>query len=198
MKPLKVYVIGSLRNPRIPEVAKQLREHGLEVFDDWYAAGPEADDAWRQYEKDRGHTYAQALQGHAARHVFEFDKKHLDSCDAAIMVGPAGRSAHLELGYILGQGKPGFILLDQTTEDARWDVMYQFATRVSSDLDAIAEDLIDQQGASIPHIELQEPVTFSVPLVPPPAGWHQAAAQLIGGEDFDDRRYLVHGSDLAP
>lgn len=42
---MKVYVIGSLRNPRIPEIANELREKlGCEVFDDWHAAGPHGDD----------------------------------------------------------------------------------------------------------------------------------------------------------
>lgn len=123
-----IYVIGSLRNEGIPEVSSTLRTLGLDVFDDWYAAGPEADDYWKKYEIGRGHSYKEALRGHAARHVFEFDKHHLDRCDAAVLVLPAGRSGHLELGYVAGTGKPSFILLDE--EDSRFDVMYQFATEV--------------------------------------------------------------------
>ena len=47
-----LYLIGSLRNPRVPELAKRLRQDnpGLEVFDDWYSAGIEADDYWKEYE----------------------------------------------------------------------------------------------------------------------------------------------------
>lgn len=73
--------------------------------------------------------------------MFEFDKKHLDACDAAILVLPAGRSGHLELGYVLGKGKPGYILL--ADEEKRWDVMYKFATGVYSDLDTLAAALKD-------------------------------------------------------
>lgn len=138
---MKLYLIGSLRNPNIPEIAKALRADGHEVFDDWFAAGPEADDYWRSYEQTRGSTYEQALAGHAATHVFEFDKKHLDACDAAILALPAGRSGHLELGYVLGKGKPGYILL--ADEEKRWDVMYKFATGVYSDLDTLAAALKD-------------------------------------------------------
>jgi nucleoside 2-deoxyribosyltransferase len=101
---------------------------GFDVFDDWMAAGPEADDFWKKYEIGRGSSYADALLGHAARHVFEFDKYHLDRCDAAVLVLPAGKSGHLELGYVAGTGKPTFILLDG--QDTRFDVMYQFATKV--------------------------------------------------------------------
>ena len=123
-----VYLIGSLRNPEINRLAAKIRELGFEVFDDWTAAGPTADDTWRDYEKQRGHTYTQALQGYAAKHVFAFDKFHLDRADLAVLAMPAGKSGHLELGYILGKGKPGYVLLDQEPE--RFDVMYQFATGV--------------------------------------------------------------------
>lgn len=125
---MKIYLIGSLRNPHIPSIAKRLRADGFEVFDDWYAAGPEADDFWQAYERGRGRTYAEALAGKAATNVFRYDKANLDAADAAVLVLPAGKSGHLELGYIVGTGKPGYILMDK--EPDRFDVMYRFATAV--------------------------------------------------------------------
>ena len=128
---MKLYLIGSLRNPQVPAFATRLRSLGIEVFDDWVAAGPEADDHWQRYEQYRGHSYTQALAGHAARHVFEYDKEHLDNCDGAVLLLPAGRSSHLELGYVIGRGKPGWIVLDdEARTSARFDVMYKFATAV--------------------------------------------------------------------
>jgi len=103
-----------------------LRELGFEVFDDWYAAGHEADDKWRDYEVARGHTYAEALEGFAARHVYEFDKHHLDRADIGVLALPAGKSGHLELGYLIGKGVPSFILFEDIPE--RYDVMNLFAT----------------------------------------------------------------------
>ena len=131
---MKLYLIGSLRNPEVPVIAAKLREAlpDWEIFDDWHAAGPHADDCWRDYEKARGHDYQQALQGHAARHVFALDKHHLDTSDAALIVLPAGRSGHLELGYMAGKGMWTGILIDSPD---RWDVMNQFATSISPDLD---------------------------------------------------------------
>lgn len=126
-----IYVIGSLRNDNIPKVAAELRKAGLDVFDDWYSAGPEADDYWKKYEEGRGHDYYQALQGHAATHVFGFDQSHLDRCDCAVLILPAGRSGHLEAGWVAGKGKPVFILHDNPD---RWDVMYRFATAVVPDV----------------------------------------------------------------
>lgn len=136
VSPSKIYVIGSMKNPRVPEVAAWLRGLGYDAFDDWYSPGPECDDKWQAYEKARGRTFAEALAGHHAKHVFALDKKHLDESAACVLVAPAGKSGHLELGYMIGRGKPGFILLDGEPE--RFDVMYQFATGVHSLLESLA------------------------------------------------------------
>lgn len=134
---MRVYVIGSLRNKAVPQVAEKLREAGFGVFDDWFSAGPEADDSWQKHQRGKGMTYRQALEGPAAQHVFRFDKAFLDDCDVAVLVAPAGKSGHLELGYVIGQGKPGFILMEEEPE--RWDVMANFATDICDSV----EDLIN-------------------------------------------------------
>ena len=135
---VKIYLIGSLRNPEVPKIANRIRELGFEVFDDWYAAGPEADDKWRDYEKARGHTYKEALKGLAADHVYRFDLKHLNECDIAVLYLPAGKSGHLELGYAIGKGKKGYILLDNPE---RWDVMYLFADGVFHNFEELKKEL---------------------------------------------------------
>lgn len=128
-----IYLIGSLRNPKIAEIGRAMRKHEIDVFDSWFAAGPIADDSWRDYERSKGISYWDAIQGIAAQHVFNFDKKWLDKCDAAVLVYPAGKSAHMELGYIIGQGKPGYILMEEDQE--RWDVMLGFATDIFMSVD---------------------------------------------------------------
>lgn len=125
---MKVYVIGSLRDAKIPDLAEAVRGEGHEVFDDWHACGPDADEHWRNYEIFRGRNYKEALASPFARHAFEFDKAHIEWADAVVLVAPAGKSAHLELGWALGQGKRGYILFDGEPE--RWDLMYLFATSV--------------------------------------------------------------------
>lgn len=127
MAQLKVYIIGSLRNVEIPVVGNALRAAGFYAFDDWYGAGPDADDKWQEYEKLRGRTYREAVYGEAAGNTFNFDKAHLDTSDAAVLVMPAGKSAHLELGYMAGRGKPTFIYFPEG-EPERFDVMTRFAT----------------------------------------------------------------------
>jgi len=143
---VKIYLIGSLRNPEVPVVAAEIRKLGFDCFDDWYAAGPEADDYWQRYEKERGHDFATALDGHAANHVFQYDKQHLDESDIGVLVLPAGKSGHLELGYLIGRGKPCYILL--AGEPERYDVMYRFATKIFTSLPSLLDQLSNRVTAS--------------------------------------------------
>jgi nucleoside 2-deoxyribosyltransferase len=138
--PKVIYLIGSLKNQNIPLIANRLREElKLEVFDDWFSPGPEADDFWRNYEKTRGSTYKQALKNYAGKHIFEFDSYHVNRGDIGVLCMPAGKSGHLELGYMLGQGKPGFVLFEEEPE--RWDVMYQFANEICFNFEDLIQEL---------------------------------------------------------
>lgn len=136
---MKIYLIGSLRNPQVTSLAIEIRKLGFDVFDDWFAAGPEADDYWQKYEIDRGNRFDDGLKGYAAGHVYNFDKHHLDTAEVGILFLPAGKSGHLELGYLIGQGKPGFIFMDGLPE--RWDLMYKFATEVFFEKEALFKQL---------------------------------------------------------
>jgi len=123
-----IYVIGSLANPEIIPFANRLRKAGIDAFDEWICGGPTMDRCWEEYEKARGRTFIESLEGYHAKHVFEFDKFHLDRCDAAVMVLPCGKSGWAEMAYTRGRGKPAYIL---ATEDiSRFDVMIQFCTKV--------------------------------------------------------------------
>jgi nucleoside 2-deoxyribosyltransferase len=134
-------MIGSLRNPHIPEIAQTLRvQTGLEIFDDWWSASEDADEWWQKHERFKGRSYADAITGYHAKHVFEFDYHHLNRSDGGVLVMPAGRSGHLEFGYLMGQGKRGYILFDEEPE--RFDVMYQFATGgVFFDMDSLVKKI---------------------------------------------------------
>lgn len=137
-----IYLIGSLRNPKIVEITKKLQEAGLDVFSEWYGAGERADDHFKEYHSALGRSYLEALQTDAAKTIFEFDKKHIDEADTVILVSPAGKSGHLELGWALGQGKQGYYLLD---DPDRWDIMLQFCTGIFTDLDELIRELKDER-----------------------------------------------------
>lgn len=134
-----IYIIGSLRLPKVREFASLLRSEGFEVFDDWHAAGPEADDIWQKYEQDRGHDYLTAIGGWHAKNVFEFDERHLSRAGLGVLMLPAGKSGHMELGYLLGKGKRGYVLFDKEPE--RWDIMYRFATGLFIDQNSLIAEL---------------------------------------------------------
>jgi hypothetical protein len=137
----QIYLIGSLRNPAITTLGNALRKEGFSIFDDWMAAGEFADDAWRDYEKEKGHSLKEALNGAAAENVFAFDKRHLDESEAAVLVMPAGKSAHLELGYMVGKGKKTFYYIEE--EPDRFDVMIRFADKVCVSQQELVEALKD-------------------------------------------------------
>jgi recombination endonuclease VII len=142
-KKTNVYIIGSLKNEEVPKTAIFLREQGYEVFDEWYSTGPEADDYWQKYEIQRGRPYQEALSGRGPQNIFLFDKANLAMCDAAVLVMPGGKSSHLELGYIRGLGKPGFILLHEE-QQGRYEVMPNFATAVCKNKEELNEALRNQ------------------------------------------------------
>jgi hypothetical protein len=147
-----IYLIGSLRNENVPVLAKELREAlGIEVFDDWFSPGPKADDFWRDYEHVRGSTYKQALHNYAGTHVFEFDHFHIDRLPMGILYMPAGKSGHLELGYMIGRGKRTYILFDKEPE--RWDVMYQFTFLNGGDVFFDKNELIDELKRVVPEMK---------------------------------------------
>lgn len=140
MKQPVIYLIGALKNPEVPVIGKALREVGFEVFDEWWSASPDADEWWQAHERFKGKTYKEALYGYHAKTVFEFDKYHIDRADIGVLLLPAGRSGHLELGYLIGTGKPGYVLFD--SEPDRYDVMYRFAREVCLNLEELKNVLI--------------------------------------------------------
>lgn len=138
-----VYLAGALKNPRIVEIGNSLRGLGYDVMDEWWTPGKHADENWQAYEGARGRTYKEALEGRSASNVFMFDRAYLDLADAVVLVMPAGKSAMLELGYVLGRGKRAFIFLDDEDPD-RYDVMPKFASGVAKTLEELVFMLEEQ------------------------------------------------------
>jgi hypothetical protein len=62
----------------------------------------------------------------------------LDAATDVVLVLPAGKSGHLELGYCAGKGKRTYILLEADA-DPRWDVMYQFADVIVENIGQLVE-----------------------------------------------------------
>lgn len=131
-----IYVIGSLSNPRVEEVADALRAAGIDAFDQWRAA---QGDYWADYAKRKGLSFREAIKLDFVETAFQFDLKYLKLAEAAVMVMPAGRSGGIELGWMLGQGKRGYILYDGEPE--RPDLMAKLATAVCFSIEELIQEL---------------------------------------------------------
>lgn len=143
-----VYVGGSMKNrDGIRGVIKDLEKAGHQVFYDWIMPGEETDVKWKEFEESLGHSFIEALWGPHVGDVFEFDKSWLDAADAFVLVYPAGKSTHIELGYMVGLGKYTAVLLDQ--EPDRWDIMLRFADLVTYDIEEILDDLFHAPRAGV-------------------------------------------------
>lgn len=125
----KIYLASSWRNPMQPAALEMLRGAGHEVYDFRNPAPGNTGFAWSDI--DQGWTdwtpadFIDALASPIAAHGFSFDKAGLDWCDTCVLLLPCGKSAHLEAGYAIGQGKPTLIVLDE--KEFTPDLMYLLA-----------------------------------------------------------------------
>lgn len=135
-----IYIIGSLANPVVLDVTKRLREAGCEVFSEWYASGEGADERWQTYFKSLGLTYREILNTDFVNNAFAFDLEHLQKADVGVLVMNAGRSGHLELGWLLGHNKRGYIYFPDG-EPERPDLMAKLATGILFSMEELLEVL---------------------------------------------------------
>lgn len=104
---MRIYVASSWRNEYQPQIVAALRQEGHEVYDFKDSDGF----SWK--EVDQGDelfwdfdTWQEALRHPAAERGFARDMAALAMAHRCIVVLPCGRSAHLEAGFAIGQGKP--------------------------------------------------------------------------------------------
>lgn len=135
---MRVYVAASWRTPSQPAVVRVLSNAGHLVYDfrhDGFS-WKEVDPQW-QFKRSVG-DYLKAVQHPAAQRGFERDRYALDWCEVCVLLQPSGRSAHLELGYAIGKGKLGVVLLSPGEE---WDLMYKLAHLRAATLDEVVSFL---------------------------------------------------------
>lgn len=113
---MKYYIIGSLANKRVLDVANKLRAADIDAFDQWMASGEGADQHWKDYGEQRGWSYFQTLKSDFVQTAFNFDFSNMQTSDGCVLVMPAGKSAHCELGWFVGSGKKAYILFDEMPE----------------------------------------------------------------------------------
>lgn len=153
---MKIYLVGSLKDPDFSSIATWLRAEGFEVFDDWRSAGAEADTRWREYEtRERRRGYADALFEPFATTAREFDCRHIDNSDLVVAVCPLeklpGRSAIAELGYASRRGLPTAILLRGDPDE--WDLMLPLVAEIFDAADDLLAWLRSQADSKMPSEE---------------------------------------------
>ena len=133
----RIYVASSWRNKIQPDVVLALRNDGHDVYD---FCNPTAGDKgfhWSEIDVDWQNwtpgQFVRALNHPLARSGFAKDKEALDWANCGVLVMPCGRSAHLEAGYLIGQGKPVWIFLS----DGEPELMYKLGTGHFTDLSSL-------------------------------------------------------------
>jgi hypothetical protein len=143
--PSRVYVASSWRNSTQPAVVAVLRAAGIDCYD-FKNPAPENDgfhwsEVMPSYRRVgpgsaeqlcSADEYIDALAHPIAEAGFAADFDAMRECDACVLVLPCGRSAHLELGWFVGQGKRTAILLDGP--DVTPELMYKMVDHVSRSL----------------------------------------------------------------
>lgn len=139
--PRKIYLASSWRNPYQPVAVQILRDAGHEVYDFRH---PKPDDDGFSWADIDAHwlgwspeQFIPALHHPIARAGFASDKAALDWCDTCVLLLPCGRSAHLEAGYAVGQGKKLVIVLDEVNFEP--ELMYRFTPFVVPGLATMLE-----------------------------------------------------------
>lgn len=139
-----IYLASSWRNRYYDFVLTSLKAAELEVYDfreegsafDWKDVDPN----WTNKTGIRiEYTVEQLnemLHHPKANYGFAQDFSNLDKADITILVAPCGRSAHLELGYSLGQKKPCAIFMIEKHEP---ELMYRMCNLMTKDIGKLIE-----------------------------------------------------------
>jgi hypothetical protein len=135
---VNIYVASSWRNEHQPEVVKQLRLLGHSVYDfrnpkpgNHGFAWDQIDIAWRDWTVPE---WFDGLSHPIAQAGFKSDFEAMKWADMCVLVLPAGRSAHLELGWAVGTGKKTVLLAPDEYEEP--DLMPLMCDKLFSDLSA--------------------------------------------------------------
>jgi hypothetical protein len=129
----RIYLASSWRNIRQPEVVRILRGAGHEVYDFRNPKPENTGFAWSEIDPDwlnwTPQRFIAGLADPVAVNGFSLDKSALDWCDTCVLLLPCGRSAHLEAGYAIGQGKQTIVVLDEAGFEP--ELMYLLAGRAN-------------------------------------------------------------------
>lgn len=128
---MKLYMASSWKNEEAAiSLARVLRGHGHEVDCFCEPGRGRFVFHWSKIVNDPDELQQLDSKSFLAdartQRAFLEDKKWLDWCGGVVLLLPAGRSAHLEAGYAVGQGKPVWAWSLTGFPKGEFDVMYGF------------------------------------------------------------------------
>lgn len=151
-----VYVASSWRNLLQPGVVAALRAAGLEVYD-FRNPAPGVTDGFRwsaidpDWLKWTPRDWREALAHPIAQRGYACDRGGMDASECCVLVLPSGRSAHLEAGFMAGQGKPVYTLALEPVEP---DLMHLLLGPPET-LCCSMDDLFDAMGVEDDAADVQ-------------------------------------------
>lgn len=139
-----IYVASSWRCSLQIAVVAGIRAAGLECYDfrhpevgkegfHWSDVGLHGYNSGENNPCDAD-DYVHALNHPTAQAGFDSDFNAMQKCDTCVLVLPCGRSAHLELGWFVGQGKRTAVLLDNPVIPELMYKMVDYITPLFFDL----------------------------------------------------------------
>ena len=137
---IKVYVASSWRNKYYPEVVKQLKAHGFDVYDFRYPPDGKGGFFWKDidpnWEDWSTKDYISQLNHPWAEYGFKRDIDAMKDADVCVLVLPCGRSAHSEAGWMAGAGKRVIAYIPEKQEP---ELMYKMFDYVTDNLEQLIE-----------------------------------------------------------
>lgn len=135
----RIYVASSWRNKKLDIIVGSLRAAGFSAYDfrEYDERGAafnwtDIDPNWQTW--DAG-TFRERLNHPRALAGFDRDMGELRNAAALLLVLPCNRSAHLELGYAIGSGKPTAVLL----ENGEPELMYRAVDRLCLNMEEVVD-----------------------------------------------------------
>lgn len=137
-----VYVASSWRNDYQPAVVALLRGMGFNTYDFKNPPGSTGfawssiDEDWEDWDTV---DFIKALQHPKADAGFNSDFQGLAAADLCVLVLPCGRSAHIEAGWLAGQGKNVIVYSPIPQEP---ELMYKLCYCVCADIKGLYNVLL--------------------------------------------------------
>lgn len=136
-KPEYVYVASSWRNILHDGIIQMLKAADIPHYD---FKEPTSAFAWEQVmpnyipgsEDIAIGDYLAGMAHPLAQAGLAQDKAALDKADTLVLVLPCGKSAHLELGYAIGQGKRTCIFIPSKPDSIQPELMYGMADHMTT------------------------------------------------------------------